>query len=320
MGREQDLGAWRLLVETVKGGSVNAACERLDMEPSTASRIIKALERDLGFELFQRSSRPVRLTSMGEVAYEQARHLVEAHSRMMAKLTSDRNEMAGMIRVATYGGIAALEVTPLLVKFQQIYADIEFDLVELSAPPPQGFVDGEGNNVDVIMGYGDPNTDIPGVRAWYVGDMPFISCASPAYIRRFGMPHTPQDCLNHIGLTYSSAFRQPAQELVKADKRAPLKWKRTIAFHSVLAMKSALMIGAGISVDMSLYHNWQELKEGTLVPVIDGWSVPTKACFTFAQEDALQTRRIEVFVEWMAQRQREMFARLFQNVKAVGLL
>ena len=316
MGREQDLGAWRLLVETVKGGSVNAACERLDMEPSTASRIIKALERDLGFELFQRSSRPVRLTSMGELAYEQARHLVEAHSRMMAKLSSDRNEMAGMIRVATYGGIAALEVTPLLVKFQQIYADIEFDLVELSAPPPQGFVDGEGNNVDVIMGYGDPNTDIPGVRAWYVGDMPFISCASPAYIRRFGMPHSPQDCLN----TYSSAFRQPAQELVKADKRAPLKWKRTIAFHSVLAMKSALMIGAGISVDMSLYHNWQELKEGTLVPVIDGWSVPTKACFTFAQEDALQTRRIEVFVEWMAQRQREMFARLFQNVKAVGLL
>ena len=124
MGREQDLGAWRLLVETVKGGSVNAACERLDMEPSTASRIIKALERDLGLELFQRSSRPVRLTSMGEVAYEQARHLVEAHSRMMAKLSSDRNEMAGMIRVATYGGIAALEGPPPLVKVQQIYAGI----------------------------------------------------------------------------------------------------------------------------------------------------------------------------------------------------
>lgn len=320
MGRELDLGAWRLLVETVKGGSVNAACEQLNIEPSTASRIIKALERDLGFELFQRSTRPVRLTSMGEIAYEQAKPLVEAHSRMMSRLSSDRNEMSGMIRIATYGGIAALEITPLLVKFQQIYADIEFDLVELSAPPPQGFIDAEGNNVDVILGYGDPNTEIPGVRTWYVGDMPFISCASPAYIRRFGMPKSPTDCLHHVGLTYSSALRHPAKMLYKDTRQAPLQWKRTIAFHSVLAMKSALMIGAGVSVDMSLYHNWQELKDGTLIPVLDGWSVPTKSCFTFVQEYSLQTRRIEVFVQWLADRQREMFAKLRQNITTSGLL
>ena len=52
MGREMDLNAWRLMVETVKAGSVNAACDHLNIEPSTASRVIKALERDLGFELF----------------------------------------------------------------------------------------------------------------------------------------------------------------------------------------------------------------------------------------------------------------------------
>lgn len=54
-----DLNAWRLMVETVKAGSVNAACDHLNIEPSTASRVIKALERDLGFELF--TEIPVRL-------------------------------------------------------------------------------------------------------------------------------------------------------------------------------------------------------------------------------------------------------------------
>ena len=42
----------------------------------------------------------------------------------------DIDEMSGMIRVATYGGIAALEVAPLMVKFQQIYPDIEFQIIE----------------------------------------------------------------------------------------------------------------------------------------------------------------------------------------------
>lgn len=70
MGREMDLNAWRLMVETVKAGSVNAACDHLNIEPSTASRVIKALERDLGFELFYRNTRPVTLTTMGQVAFE----------------------------------------------------------------------------------------------------------------------------------------------------------------------------------------------------------------------------------------------------------
>ncbi len=318
MGREMDLNAWRLLVETVKAGSVNGACDRLNLEPSTASRVIKALERDLGFELFYRGTRPVTLTTMGQVAYEQAQHLIDEHTRMMAKLRTDIDEMSGMIRVATYGGIAALEVAPLMVKFQQIYPDIEFELAELMAPPPKGFIDSEGKSVDVILSYQE--AEVPGVRGGYVGDMPFVPCASPSYFRRHGRPRYPEDCVNHVGLTYSSAFRQPASYLVKDGQRLSLKWKNTIAFHSVLALKNALFLGAGIAVDMSMYHTYKELIEGTLEPVLNGWHVPTKECFTYAQEDSLQCRRVLTFVEWLVERQREMFARLRQEITSAGLL
>ena len=60
MGREQDLSAWRLFVTTIDAGSVNAACDKLQMDPSTASRILKALERDFGVELFNRTTRRYR--------------------------------------------------------------------------------------------------------------------------------------------------------------------------------------------------------------------------------------------------------------------
>lgn len=211
-----------------------------------------------------------------------------------------------------------MEVAPLMVKFQQIYPDIEFDLVELMAPPPKGFIDSEGKSVDVILSYQE--NEVPGVRGWYVGDMPFIPCASPNYLRRHGMPRYPDDCERHIGLTYSSALRSPANFLVKDGQRLPLKWKNTIAFHSVLALKNALFLGAGVAVDMSLYHTYKEIIEGTLEPVLSGWHVPTKECFTYAQEDSLQCRRIITFVEWLVERQRETFTKLRKEITSAGLL
>lgn len=74
---------------------------------------------------------------MGQVAFEQAQHLIEEHTRMMSKLRTDIDEMSGMIQWPLMVG-SPLEVAPLMVKFQQIYPDIEFDLVELMAPPPKG--------------------------------------------------------------------------------------------------------------------------------------------------------------------------------------
>ncbi|HIU84524.1 MAG TPA: LysR family transcriptional regulator [Candidatus Aphodousia gallistercoris] len=304
MNRVMDLEVWRLFVESVRSGSVYSACEKLDLEPSTASRAIKALERDMGMTLFQRSTRPVTLTPMGTVAYEEAVKLLQQHTRMMARLRNDLDDMSGMIRVATYAGIGALEVTPLLVKFQQTYPDIEFDLVELTQPAPQGFIDSDGKGVDVIVGYG--HGDIAGIRSWYLGEMPFICCASPQYLRRHGRPVSPDDSVNHIGLTYVSAFRKPIAALVRDGHSLPLKWRKTITFHSVLSLKNALVLGAGICTDLSLYHNLAELKDGTLEPVMDHWSAPTKSCFVMVQEDSLRCRKVAVFAEWLAQKEKEM--------------
>ena len=44
MTKTDDLHLWRLFCEVVRSGGVNAACEKLQCEPSTVSRAVKALE------------------------------------------------------------------------------------------------------------------------------------------------------------------------------------------------------------------------------------------------------------------------------------
>lgn len=319
MGREQDLLTWRLFALSAKEGSLNAACDKLQLDPSAASRMIKALERDLGVSLYNRATRPVSISAAGRLALVEVQKLIDQHDKLLQVLHEDRNELSGTIRVATYGGIGALEITPLLVKFQTIYSDIAFDLVLLTAPPPRGFIDAEGKTVDVIVAYGCEES--PNVVPYYVGDMPFVACASPLYIRRHGMPMTPQDCQNHIGIRFTSASRLPATELMKGDERLPLQWKSSLAFHTLTAAKNALLLGGGVAVDFPMYHSREELKNGTLVPVLGGWHSPTLTCFVYTQKESLQYRRVELFVNWLVEKQREKFRELkseFDNLSQLS--
>ena len=72
MDRLDDLYAWRIFCEIVRSEGLNAAADRLGIEPSTASRSVRALEKSLDAPLFSRASRPVRLTELGREAYEKA--------------------------------------------------------------------------------------------------------------------------------------------------------------------------------------------------------------------------------------------------------
>lgn len=316
MGRENDMTAWRLFAEAARCGSVTAACEKLNEDPSAASRMLRALERDLGVELFDRSTRPAGLTEMGEKALKGVERLLSEHERLVTQLTTAEDSLEGTIRVAIYGGVAAIQITPLMVQFQQSFPYVDFEMHELAASPLKGFETTSGRRADVVLTYS--MGEIEGVKGWHVGNMPFIACASPNYIRRFGSPKTPEECKDHICLSSNAWQGKPSEFLLKDGRKEPLSWKRTLFFHQVMHAKQALDLGAGIAVDISAFHTIGDIEAGRLVPVLDGWHVPTRACSTYVPEEALRYKRVRHFLEWLTRRQREEIAYLQQRVEAVA--
>jgi len=61
----------KLFLTVAKLQSFSKASEELFLEQSTLSRRISMLEQELGFRLFDRKSRPIRMTIKGEKLYEQ---------------------------------------------------------------------------------------------------------------------------------------------------------------------------------------------------------------------------------------------------------
>ena len=57
-----DLAAWRILLAAVRTGSIRATALQAALPAAKVSRIIAELERELGFELLDRSTRPMKPT------------------------------------------------------------------------------------------------------------------------------------------------------------------------------------------------------------------------------------------------------------------
>jgi len=108
--------------------SFTRAAEEFGIPASSISRRIKDLEKMLGIELLQRSTRAVKLTELGAVYYS----MIEEGVRVLDDaddLVSQRMDApSGIIRITAMPTYGELVLSPILEKFTQTYPDIVLDL------------------------------------------------------------------------------------------------------------------------------------------------------------------------------------------------
>ena len=79
-------------------GSFSQAAERLNMTLSAVSMQMKALEAELGVDLFNRAFRPPKLTPLGQAVARRAAGIVRSHAEVRA-LCSGGASLAGLYRL-----------------------------------------------------------------------------------------------------------------------------------------------------------------------------------------------------------------------------
>ncbi|MFI5890452.1 LysR family transcriptional regulator [Actinoplanes sp. NPDC051513] len=106
------------------------AAQRVHISQSGVSAQVKALETELGAELFDRSGRVARLTEAGKVALQYARTALNAASELREAI----DEVKGLVRGhLTIGMVTGCEITPLfaaLAAFHREHPAIELELLE----------------------------------------------------------------------------------------------------------------------------------------------------------------------------------------------
>lgn len=101
-----ELHQLRYFLAIVDSGTFTAAAEAVRVSQSGVSTQVRKLERELGVELLERSSRQVRLTAEGERLVPYARAAVAAVDEVRAAALDLRGLVSGTLRVGAVTGLA----------------------------------------------------------------------------------------------------------------------------------------------------------------------------------------------------------------------
>jgi DNA-binding transcriptional LysR family regulator len=122
-----DLRQIRYFVAVAEQLSFSRAAERLHVSQPPLSRQIANLEAALGFDLFDRSSRQIKLTSAGTEFLSHARHAMQTLEQAKASAERVASGAVGTVSLAFGGSLSYFVLPPVLREFRR-----RFPLIELS--------------------------------------------------------------------------------------------------------------------------------------------------------------------------------------------
>lgn len=108
-----------------------AAAEAMFVSQPGLSGQIRALERRLGVKLFERSSRGVRLTPVGEQVVDRSRQVLRAVEELVYAASLHHGVIRGVLRVAAIPTVAPYLLPSLTRLVRTSWSDVELELVEL---------------------------------------------------------------------------------------------------------------------------------------------------------------------------------------------
>ncbi|CAG9164335.1 LysR family transcriptional regulator [Cupriavidus pampae] len=195
----QDIESFLAVAQT---GSFTRAAEGLGTSKSNVGKAVQRLEKRLGTQLFQRTTRAVRLTEDGETYLQAAQAALQGLREAEQALAARRAEPIGRVRLDVPAGFGRL-LLPFLATLQQRYPKLTLEMAlndRMSDPVAEGW--------DIVVRIGElpPSGDMT-VRK--LCSLRLGLYASPDYLHRKGTIKDVADLATH----HAVIFRGPTGRL-----------------------------------------------------------------------------------------------------------
>lgn len=193
-----------LVLAIAQHGSLSATAEALQIAPSAVTKRLARLEAELGLLLFQRTTRRVAATLEGELLCERARLLLAGFEEVEQSLQERKSEASGLIRLAATLGFGRIWLAPLLADFQATHPAIQIQLQLCEHLPDLA---AEGFDGAVWLWAPGPQRSTEWTARKLAGNQRVL-VASPGYVRKHGLPTTPEALVQHNCLIVRENGRQ----------------------------------------------------------------------------------------------------------------
>ncbi len=282
----------KAFLSVARTGSFAGAARELGVAPSVVTKRISQIEWRLQSPLFERTTRRVSLTAMGQHYLPGVQRVVADLDGLFADVRESAQNLQGHVRVKVPGSLAAVLLGGMLNGFQAQYPLISLEVMALERavnPADEGF--------DLALTL-LPHA-FPGVVEETLCRMPRMICASPAYVERKGMPSHPRELPQHDILNFTPTgnvweFGSDAGTL-RIDVRPRLNT------NEAQFLLSSAIAGNGIAL-LSGYLAAPALRSGALVQVLPEFPMTDMWMKALLPENRAQIARVQALVRWLKER------------------
>ncbi|PHM74875.1 LysR family transcriptional regulator [Xenorhabdus kozodoii] len=284
----ESLAAISVFVQVAEIKSFVGAGRVLGLTASAVGKRISRFEKELGIQLFNRTTRSISLTHEGNVLLARSRRILDELNELQYELSNSAQEPQGRLK------ISLAPITDIfldyLSKFNEQYPDIELEL------------DYSARNVDLAqeafdaairVGYIPDNN----LRSHHLGNFRRLIVASPMYLEKNEIPITPSDLTNHKLLHY----RSPNTGIIEpwsVELTRETHLSTSIVCNDLNARIDFALKGLGIAClpDIAIQHY---LDQKLLIPILNDYTTDTIQIHAIWLHSAQYSMRKKVLINFL---------------------
>lgn len=272
---------------TAEEGSLSAAARALGLAQPTLGRQVRALERDLGVALFERTGRGLTLTPSGLELVEHVRAMGEAATRVSLTASGRSQSIEGTVRITATEVTAAYVLPPVIAGLRLAEPGIAIEIVATNS-----LADLRRREADIAVRSVRP-TD-PDLIARKLSDEAGQLYATEGCLARFGTLDGPADMVRATFVGFED--NDPFLAALNARGMPVTARNFPIQTGSHLVLWELVRQGAGIG-PMATRVGDAEPRVRRAVPWFEDFGFEV---WLVAHRELRTSRRIRLVFDWLA--------------------
>jgi DNA-binding transcriptional LysR family regulator len=190
------MDAVTVFVKVVEAGSFAVAARRLGMPKTTISAKVAGLEKRLGIQLIQRTTRKLRMTEAGETYFHHCAIATREVELGEAALQSAKAKPYGALKVTAPVDLGHALLPRIARAYTAKYPEVSLELILTNR-----IVDLVEDGVDLAIRWAGALKDSSLIARRFIETSSNL-WASPKYMKEFGKPTDPRDLANAAFLAH----------------------------------------------------------------------------------------------------------------------
>lgn len=252
---------FKVFRDIAQSKSISRAAALNSISQSAVSQTVKVLEKQLGVELVDRTTRPLKLTAAGTIYYEASRDIVRRHEEMAAQLETQKNVLSGSIHVASIYSIGLYEITQYKERFLALHPEARIHLEFMR--PDRIYEALLADRADIgLVSYPTPSKSLS-VIDWRTEQMVLV--CHPDHELSDRKTITPQDLARRDFISFDQGL-SIRKALDRFFREHGVARGVQLEFDNIQMIKEALSINQGVSI-LPERTVRQEVEDGRLVAI-----------------------------------------------------